>query len=364
MNAKPDFHGSDLKGISQYYGIPKESIINFGANVNPLGLSQKVKEKLSKNLDVICTYPDRDYTSLKNTIGKYCHTSPAYIAVGNGSTELISLLIRIKQPKKTLILGPTYSEYARELSFSGSVQEYFYLKAENGFKPNMDVFLHELEKGYDFLILCNPNNPTSSVIKLNDMRRILKACKEKEIFVMVDETYVEFTEDISQVTAVPLACEFHNFMVIRGVSKFFAAPGLRLGYTITKDLSLLEQLKELQIPWSLNSIGAFAGELLLSDAAYIQKTRSLILGEREKLLEKLSLMKNITVYDAQANFILLQIHKENVSSIDVFEACIRKGMMIRDCSSFTGLHGAYIRFCIMKPQDNTRLIQILEEVLQ
>lgn len=364
MNAKPEFHGSDLKGISQYYGIPKESIINFGANVNPLGLSKKVQEQLRRNLDIICTYPERDYASLKNTIGKYCHASPDYIAVGNGSTELISLLIRIKQPKKTLILGPTYSEYARELSFSGSDQEYFYLKAENGFKPDMDGFLDELGKGYDFLILCNPNNPTSSAIKLNDMRRILKTCQEKQIFVMVDETYVEFAEDISQVTAVPLACEFHNFMVIRGISKFFAAPGLRLGYAITRDLFLLEQLKELQIPWSLNSIGAFAGELLLSDSEYIQKTRSLILGERARLFEKLSLMKNITVYDAQANFILLQIHKENVGSIDVFEACIRKGMMIRDCTSFASLHGAYIRFCIMKPQDNTRLIQTLEKVLQ
>lgn len=364
MDAKPEFHGSDLQRISQYYGVPKESIINFGANVNPLGLSEKVKRQLCEKLDIISTYPDRDYTSLKNTIGKYCHTSPDHIAVGNGSTELISLLIRIKQPKKTLILGPTYSEYARELSFSESIQEYFYLKAQNGFNPDMDAFLDKLGKGYDFLILCNPNNPTSSVIKLNDMRRILNTCKEKQIFVMVDETYVEFTEDISQVTAVPLVCEFHNLMVIRGVSKFFAAPGLRLGYAITKDFSLLEQLKELQIPWSLNSIGAFAGELLLSDSEYIQKTRRLIHEERARLLEKLYFLKNVTVYDAQANFILLQIHKENVSSIDVFEACIRKGMMIRDCASFASLNSAYIRFCIMNPQDNTRLIQTLEEMLQ
>lgn len=363
MNAKPEFHGSDLEKISEYYGMPKESIVSFGANVNPLGLSPKVREQLARNLNVISAYPDRKYVSLRDVIGKYCRVSPDCIMVGNGSTELISLLIGRRQPKKTLILGPTYSEYERELSFSGSQKEYFHLNPETGFKLDMAAFLERLERGYDLLVLCNPNNPTSSAVTLPDMRQIIKTAGEHKTFVMIDETYAEFAADVSAVTAMPLVSEYDNFMVLRGVSKFFAAPGLRLGYAVTGNRQFLAALKEQQIPWSLNSLGAFAGELLLTDTDYIEKTRSLILSERTRLLERLCRMKNVTVYDAEANFILLKILKKNVSASDVFDACIKKGMMIRDCSSFQCLKGEYVRFCIMMPQDNTRLLETFEEIL-
>ena len=116
MEKKPEFHGSDLEKIASYYHMRKEDIICYSANVNPLGLSEKVKSQLAANLDVITRYPDRDYTSLHETIGAYCHADPGHIVVGNGSTELISLLISLLSPKKALVLGPTYSEYARDLS--------------------------------------------------------------------------------------------------------------------------------------------------------------------------------------------------------------------------------------------------------
>ena len=101
---KPEFHGSDLEKIEEYYHIPKEEIVSFGANVNPLGLSPAVKEKLAANLDIISTYPDRNYKSLKNAIGAYSDVSPEHIVVGNGSTELISLLISQRNAKKASII--------------------------------------------------------------------------------------------------------------------------------------------------------------------------------------------------------------------------------------------------------------------
>lgn len=363
MNTKPEFHGSDLEKISEYYGIPRDSIISFGANVNPLGLSEKVKSVLSRHLDIISSYPDREYTSLRHAIGEYCQVSPAHVIVGNGSTELISLLIEQRHPRKTLILGPTYSEYARELSFSASRQDYYHLNPETGFRLDMDDFLSRLKNGYDLLIICNPNNPTSSVIETTDMRRILSVCRENGTFAMIDETYAEFAPNISAVTAMSLIEEFDNFMVLRGVSKFFAAPGLRLGYGVTSSQSFLTQVKEHQIPWSLNSIAAFAGELMLQDTDYIEETRSLIQRERTRMLEELRKINNITVYDAAANFILIQIHKPGVSAFDVFEACIKQGMMIRDCSSFQCLEGEYVRFCVMRREENTRLIEGIEGVL-
>ena len=307
MNTRPVFHGSDIEKICEYYHLDREDIVNFGANVNPLGLSETVKNTIASHLDLLSSYPDRDYTSLRETISGYCGIPADFILPGNGSSELISLLIEARAPKHTLILGPTYSEYSRELAFSGSTQEYYHLREDRNFELDVEDLCRALEEGgYDFLILCNPNNPTSSAVMQEDLRSLLSFCAKSDIFVMIDETYVEFAPDVNAVTAVPLAKGFSNLMVLRGVSKFFAAPGMRLGYGIT--------------------------------------------GNTET---------GCRVYTPYANFILLRITKTGLTSYDVFENCIKKGLMIRDCSSFQCLDGEYVRFCIMMPDDNTRLLDTL-----
>ena len=351
--AKMIFHGSDIEKICEVYQLKPEEIVKFGANVNPLGLSEHVKEQLAGRLDILSSYPDRDYTSLRSTISEYCNIPAEFILPGNGSSELIALLIQERNPKHTLILGPTYSEYSRELSFSGSTQEYYHLREEDNFVLDVDDFCRTLDGKYDFLILCNPNNPTSSAISQEELRRLIGFCAEKNIFVMIDETYVEFAPDINAITAVPLTREFTNLMVLRGVSKFFAAPGMRLGYGITGNMDFLAKMREKQTPWSLNSLGAFAGEIMLQDEDYIKETRNLILSERDRMIRELRDTDTYKIYPAYANFILLRILKNGLTSYDVFEACIRQGMMIRDCSSFQCLDGEFVRFCIMMPEDNT-----------
>lgn len=362
MDTKPVFHGSDIEKICSYYNLKKEDIVKFGANVNPLGLSPRASQDIASHVELLSSYPDRDYTSLRNTISRYCNIPADFILPGNGSSELISLLIQERSPKHTLILGPTYSEYSRELSFSGSTQEYYHLQESMDFEPDIPDLCRKLEQGYDFLILCNPNNPTSSAISKKDLRDLIHFCEEKDIFVMIDETYVEFAPDISAITAVPLTQEFTNLMVLRGVSKFFAAPGMRLGYGITGNKKFLEKMREKQTPWSLNSIGAFAGEIMLQDEEYIQQTRQLILSERDRMIDELKNISTYKVYPAYANFILLKIQKDGLTSYDVFEACIRQGLMIRDCSSFQCLEGEFVRFCIMMPEDNSRLVNVLKSL--
>ena len=328
MNTRPVFHGSDIEKICEYYHLRKEEIINFGANVNPLGLSENVKEQLCAHLDLLSSYPDREYTSLRKAISRYCQIPADFILPGNGSSELISLLIETRNPRHALILGPTYSEYSRELSLSGSTQEYYHLKEEDDFQLDVNDLCQTLKAGYDFLIICNPNNPTSSAILQDDMRKLLSFCREYDIFVMIDETYVEFAPDISTMTAVPLTEEFQNLMILRGVSKFFAA-------------------------------GAYAGELLFQDQDYIDRTRDLILSERSRVYNALSLLDDYKVFKPYANFLLLRILKEGKTASDVFETCIKHGLMIRDCSSFQCLEGEFIRFCIMMPEDNSRLLHQL-----
>lgn len=361
-NTKPVFHGSDIEKISEYYHIDQNSITNFAGNVNPLGLSPSVKEAVAAHVDLFSSYPDRDYKSLRNTIAEYCDVPADFILPGNGSSELISLLIETRAPKHTLILGPTYSEYSRELSFSGSTQDYYHLQEAEDFELDVEDLCRTLLNGYDFLILCNPNNPTSSAILKDEMRALLSFCANRDIFVMIDETYVEFAPSVQEVTAVPYTKDFSNLMVLRGVSKFYAAPGMRFGYGITGNKEFLSQMKEKQIPWSLNSLGAYAGEQMFQDASYIRQTRALILTERDRMFLELKKMSSFKVYFPYGNFILVKILKPEVTSFDVFEACIKEGLMIRDCSSFQCLDGEFIRFCIMKPEDNNRLLKVLKTI--
>lgn len=361
---QPAFHGSDLEEIEKYYGIPKEKIVSFGANVNPLGLSDSVKLELSRNLDIITRYPDREYTSLRQTIANYCQTDMKYVVTGNGSTELISLLIAQRKARHALVIGPTYSEYKRELALTGGKISFYHLKEAENFKLNPKDFICQLPCDADLVILCNPNNPTSSIVPVNDLESIVRECQKRSIFVMVDETYVEFAPCMEEVTAVSLTALYDNLMIIRGVSKFFAAPGLRLGYGITSNKDFLATLKQHQNPWSLNSIGAFAGELMLKDMDYIKKTRQLILAERTRICRELSKYPAIRYYEPCANFILVKLLKEGLTSFRVFDHAIRQGLMIRDCSSFDCLEGEFIRFCIMNPEDNDRLLTCLKEIVQ
>ena len=363
MNTKPKFHGSDLEAVEAYYHIPKEEIICFSANVNPLGLSETVKKQLSSHLDILSSYPDREYTSLRETIGSYCKVNPSHVVVGNGSTELISLLIHTRKARRALIVGPTYSEYERELSLVGGTLTYYHLREEASFRMDTTDFIRVLSEGYDLIILCNPNNPTSSALHTAEIARILDACRQTGCFMMIDETYAEFAPDIDSISAMSLTSSYDNLMVLRGVSKFYAAPGLRLGYGVTSNAAFLNSLRQQQNPWSLNSLGAFAGERMLRDTDYIHRTRELILSERARLMGELAHLKGIKVYPAYANFILIRILKPGLTASHIFDALIQRRMMIRDCSSFQCLEGEYIRFCIMLPEDNSRLLEALKELL-
>lgn len=356
---KDHFHGSDLEKIEEIYGIRKEEIVSFSANVNPLGVSPLLRTALSEQIDAITTYPDREYTSLRKCIADYCGTEYENVIVGNGSTELISLFIQIEHPKKAMIIGPTYSEYEREISLGGGTTLYYPLKEKDGFRLDVDDFIAHLSESIDLLVICNPNNPTSSCIARNEMRHILDACKQYDIYVMVDETYVEFANNADEISAIPLTNYYNNIVILRGTSKFFAAPGLRLGYAVTGNRDLIKAINTRKNPWTINSLAVVAGETMFRDTDYINKTRALITSERARMYDTLAASGDYRVYPPSGNFILAHILRDDVTSQDLFDRAIREKMMIRDCSTFPFLDNKYIRFCIMNPADNDRLLACL-----
>lgn len=363
MEHKEHFHGSDIEKIEAVYGIAAEKITSFSANVNPLGISYRLREELPSHLDAITRYPDRKYTNLRKCLAEYTHTDYRKVLVGNGSTEFISLVMQILRPSKALIVGPTYSEYEHEISLVNGRSHYFRLQEEKDFVLDTDALKRALTTDVDLLVLCNPNNPTSSQIDRSSMRSILDTCKEQGIFVMVDETYVEFAPNASEITSIPLTDYYNNIIILRGISKFFAAPGLRLGYAVCGNRKFLREIDSKKNPWTINSLAAVAGEIMFQDEQYIRDTYQLIAGERERICRILDNCDVLTYYPPKANFILLKIEKEEVTSQDLFDAAIRKGLMIRDCSTFPFLDQRFIRFCFMKPEENDRLLSVLMQRL-
>lgn len=358
------FHGSDLEKIETLYGIKKESILSFSANVNPLGLSGKLCRALKEHIDLITSYPDREYTALRKAIGAYCQTDFENVIVGNGSTELISAVLRQKAFQNACLISPTYSEYEREIALGGGTCFYYALTPENNFALCTEgLFSFLTDKKIELLVLCNPNNPTSTALNNEILAEILGFCKKNGMFVMFDETYVEFVEDYNRISAVSLLSRYDNFIILRGISKFFAAPGLRLGYGLTGSRTLIENINEAKNPWSINSLAEYAGRILFTDEEYIRQTKELICSERNRVCAALRSIPGLKVYAPAANFVLVKIEKENRNADILFDAAIRRSLMIRNCSTFQGLDNRFFRFCFMKPADNDLLLSCIRKVM-
>ena len=357
-------HGGDLDAIEKKYGIPKKEIIDFSGNINPLGFPESVKKALAENLDIISVYPDKNYTALRKSIAAYTGADYENIKVGNGSTELISVFIKSVNAKKSIILGPAYSEYENELKNTGSDFEYFPLKEEDDFEADVPKLIEALTPDIDLFIMCNPNNPTGTAITVTQLDEILAHCKKNNTAVMVDETYIEFSDNLKEICAIPLTSKYDNLFVIRGTAKFFAAPGLRLGYGISSSKKFHELLAKNQNPWSVNILAEFAGERMFSDKEFNEKTWKLITSERKKALDEFKTWKNIKAYESSANFILLKLLTNKTSAAEIFEKMIAKKMLIRDAASFTFLDESYLRFCILSPEHNKMLIDELKKIVE
>ena len=291
---KEAFHGSDIEKIEEIYGIPAEEIISFSANVSPLGVSKKYLEGIKERLHCVEKYPDRDYKALRKALGGYCGAKPENIIVGGGSSELIGAVIKHKKSPRVLITAPAYAEYGRNVAIAGGRADYFYLKSGEGFEFDTEALRERLCGGYDILMICSPVNPTSTAISSAGIISLLEECERLGIICAVDETYVDFADEGFDVS--PLTDRYSCLFVIRSMSKFFCAPGLRLGYGITSDEELLHEITENKDPWSVSSLSNEAAILMLSDEEYIREAKRYMSYERRRVCERLDELK-----DAEAN---------------------------------------------------------------
>ena len=354
-------HGANLYDLSNKYGFSKENFMDFSSNINPLGSSKLAKQYIIDNIDMVSMYPDTEYTGLKKSISNYCKCLTKNILLGSGATELISSFIETINPKNALLLSPAYSEYEKELNkVNCNISKYFSLK-ENNFIIDVDKLINNINSNnYELIIICNPNNPTGFTFSKNDIEKILKSTNA---FVMVDETYIEFT-DIDLYSSTSLVDEYSNLFVIRGTSKFFSTPGIRLGYGLISNEFIKEKINSNLDLWNINIFASTMGEIMFSDKDFIENTTNIILNQRDYMSNQLKTLKELKIYNTQGNFILCEIISKDLTANQLREKLIPKKIIIRDCSSFEGLDEYFFRVCILKPEQNQLLINELNTIFK
>lgn len=343
-------HGGNIYEAKRKY---KREIIDFSANINPLDLPARVKRAICKNFNRILHYPDSEAKDIRGKIAKYWGIDEQNVLVGNGSIELIYLIMFTYKPRTTLIPVPTFSEYERAASTLNCKIRFLKLEEKEGFRFSVSGY----DKS-DVVFLCNPNNPTGNLI-LEDREESERLANR---LVVVDEAFMDFLPNQRNYTLIWKAINCKKIAVLRTFTKFFAIPGLRMGYIIAHK-EIINRLKQHQPPWSTNSLAQLAAELVLNDKEYINKTYKFIEKERQFLFKQLAKIDGLRPYPSATNFLLLRIEKTDITSKSLRELLIKKGILVRDCANFRNLNDKYIRVAVRSHKENLGLLTGLKEVL-
>ncbi len=349
-------HGGNIYQAARHYGLDRDKIIDFSSNVNPLGPSSQAKRAAKKALSLVGSYPDPDMAELRRAIARYFGIKPEQVICGNGSNALLHLIPRVFQPRKVLVPVPTFSEYASAAEAAGAEVVTFPLKERDGFRMDPVEMAFAL-KDVDMAFLCNPNNPTGQLIAKAEMLEIMKYALDHGVNLVVDEAFMDFIDSES---IIKETVHTSHIICLRDFAAFFGMPGFRVGYAVS-DEATIALLREGQEPWTVNIPAGHAAAAALEDWTYIKKTRSLIARERERLLSALRLLPGVETFPCSANFILFKL--TSMDAYTLMEKLGAQGMLLRDCSSFPGLSGGYIRISVRTRRENNRLIKTLRKLL-
>lgn len=297
-------HGGDWVTAQELYGRPIDKVLDFSANINPLGPPAAVKEVVVQEWQGLTRYPDPECRELRSAISERYKVGVDSVLAGNGAAELIDLLVRYLRPRRAAVADPTFSEYADALRKSGSMIYSIDTRSGTGFRALVDDIINICQK-VDLLFLGQPNNPTGHYIAKADMARILQAAESFATKVILDEAFVDFMDNEAEVSWISESALSRTVIVVRSMTKFYAIPGLRLGYLVAHP-EQVRALSALQVPWSVNHLAQKAGVAALSDPDYDRNTRLLIREEREWLRSRLEQL-GCTVYGDAANFMLVRL---------------------------------------------------------
>ncbi len=351
-------HGGNVFAIARSLGIQPEELSDFSASINPLGPAPAVREALAAAYARLVHYPESDANELREALASYHSLTAANICPGNGSTELIYLLPRLIPGGRTLLLAPPFSEYAAACDRAGCEVEYFTLLAEEGFALPLDRLAETLQGRFRLLILANPGNPTGRLYRRNEIAGLLDLCRQSNTFVVIDEAFIDFCEEES---AKELVAGQPRSLLLRSMTKFFALPGLRLGYAIGAP-AVIARLADLREPWSVNTMAQVAGVASLADRDYIATTREYIAMARGELAARLAAVDGLKVFPAAANFLLLQLTGGRTAT-ELARRLRQERILVRECGNFVGLDERFFRLAVRSEAENSRLVAAISSIM-
>lgn len=362
-------HGGDVYTEGLLKG---KELLDFSSNINPLGVPSSFKENINEALESMERYPDVEYRNVKKHLKNYIKFSNSYfesqngsverstidegdIVLGNGAAEIIDLAISCF--KSICIVVPSFIEYEKNaIKWECSI-EYSYLKKDMTFDYK-DIALKM--KSSEALIIGNPNNPNGNVINKDKFKAIMDYCQKNNKIIIVDEAFIEFTGK-NGFSLLKDMEKYDCLFIIKALTKFYAMPGIRMGYGVSKNKELIEKIKEKQNPWNINCFAEMAVKYILKDQQYIEKSLRWIEEESYFMTSHLKKIDFIEkVYATHSNFVLCKL--KNIDCHRLYELCLEEGIVIRKCHNFKGLSEEYIRLAIKDRQSNEKIIEVLNSL--
>ncbi len=358
-------HGGNVYAASRDLGCDPTQIIDFSANINPLGPSPHVWEAITGARHLLGHYPDPECWDLRQALAKCWQIDPGQIVVGNGSTELIDAIPRALKIHHLLVVQPTFSEYAASMMRAGGRVTALYTKRREQYALPIDRLCRLMETrrsrpcSIDGVVLCNPNSPTGQACRADDVERLALVAQERGVWLVIDEAFADYCPERS---VLPQAASWPHVVALRNMTKFYGLAGLRVGYAVARP-SIVRLLQRQLPPWSVNVMGQVAALAALNDTVYSQKSVDYMTKERERFATLLAALPGCAVMPAYANYVFMELPR-GWHAREVWERLRAEGLLIRDCSTVPGANSRSIRLAVRSQQENDRLVQVFSRLLR
>ncbi|MBC7076175.1 MAG: threonine-phosphate decarboxylase [Syntrophomonadaceae bacterium] len=355
-------HGGNVLEACIRYGFDPEDVIDFSASLSPLGIPAGVMQALQASLAAIQHYPDPECLFFRQAVASELGVGMENILAGNGAAEIIYLIVRLLLPHCALVPSPSFTEYEYAVYSAGGKIRFFPLhELDYQFVLPVESFCRSIP-GTDIVFLCNPNNPTGTLVEREEMLEILRVCKKHDSMLVLDEAFLDFVDDGEGYSLVDMVPKYDNLLILKSMTKTYSLPGLRIGYAVGSK-KLIRQMDKLRDPWSVNSLAQVAGTAALQEKEYLYQVKKVVRRERKFLYEEIKKQSQLKPYPPTANFLLVCIGQKGFTAGWLREMLARRGLLIRDCASFTGMGPYYFRVAVRTHPENLRLLQGLKEVL-
>ncbi len=355
-------HGGNKRKLAEKIGCDVEDIIDMSSNLNPLGPPETIEPFICNNVMKIRSLPEPDAAPMKNGFARFYGIDENRVVAGNGTTWFIYTLPLALCSKKVLIAGPTYSDYKDACLMFHIEFEHCLATESNAFLPDVEE-LSRMAAGADTVFICNPDNPTGTLILKDKIEYLLK--KHKTTLFIIDESYLPFVENAEDISLVS-ETGYENLIVLSSMSKIYRIPGLRTGF-LSAGPKIVEKMMLYYQPWSVNALAQAVIEHVFNHPEEIEpffkKTRAYVKEQRQRFVKSLERLKGIQVFDSSTCFILARL-KEGLTSGEFCKKIGQHRILIRDCSNFFGLSNQYVRFSLKKQITNDRLSALIRQVLE